>query len=183
MELSWLEALVITVEHGSFQTAAHKLGVSRATLRGRVEALERHVGLPLLVRTVQGVELTDAGESFLVRARSLLVEAAALARFSDEREANVTGELCIRVPVGIPAMLHVLALTYLRQRYSGVRIRFEVHADPTADLGPETDFVLHFCPRVARGDLHTVRVASFPVRLIASAAYLAERGAPRGPES
>jgi DNA-binding transcriptional LysR family regulator len=182
LDLSWLEALAVTVEHGSFQTAAHKLGVSRATLRNRVEALESHVGLPLLVRTVRGVELTDAGEPFLARARALLAEAAALARFADERAGEVTGELRIRVPAGMPSLLHVLALSRMRRRYPGVRIRFEVHADPTADVESEADFVLHFCPRVTRGDFHTVRLWSFPVRLIASPAYLAERGAPRGPE-
>jgi LysR family transcriptional regulator, regulator of abg operon len=74
LEFSWLEALVVTVEHGSFQTAAQRLGVSRATLRNRVEALEGHVGLPLLVRTVRGVELTDAGGPFLARARALLAD-------------------------------------------------------------------------------------------------------------
>lgn len=180
MDLSWLEAFVLTVEHGSFQTAAQKLNVSRATLRHRVEALESHVGLPLLVRTVRGVELTDAGEPFLARARALLADVAALARFSGERTGEVTGELRIRAPVGMPSLLHALALSQIRRRYPGVRIRFDLHADPTSDVGPDIDFALHFCPRVTRGDFRTVRISSFPARLIASPGYLAERGTPRG---
>lgn len=182
MDLSWIEALVLTVEHGSFQTAAQKLGVSRATLRHRVEALESHVGLPLLVRTVRGVELTDAGEPFLARARALLTDVAALSRFAGERTGEVTGEVRIRAPVGMPSPLHALALSQIRRRYPGVRIRLDLHADPASDVGSDVDFVLHFSPRVTRGDFRTVRLSSFPVRLVASPGYLAERGAPRGPE-
>lgn len=178
VDLLWLEALLATVEHGSFQTAALKLGVSRATLRSRVEALESHVGLPLLVRTVKGVEVTDLGGPFLLRAKALLAEATALARFADEQEGEVTGELRICVPVGTPPQVHALALAQVRRRYPGVRVHFEARADP-ATCGPEMDFVLHFCPRVTRGDFHTVRLFSFPMHLVASAAYLAERGAPR----
>jgi DNA-binding transcriptional LysR family regulator len=180
LELSWLKALVVTVEHGSFQMAAQKLNISRATLRNRVEALESLVGLPLLVRTIRGVELTDEGAPFLARAQALLAEAAALARFSDECSGEVSGELRIRAPVGVPPLLHALAISQIRRRYPGVRIRFDPHPDPTSDVGPDTDFILHFCPRVTRGDFRTVRLASFPARLIASPAYLAQRGTPQG---
>jgi DNA-binding transcriptional LysR family regulator len=176
-----LKALVVTVEHGSFQAAAQKLNVSRATLRNRVEALENLVGLQLLVRTIRGVELTGEGGPFLARAQALLADAAALARFSDECTGEVTGELRIRAPVGMPSLLHALALSQIRRRYPGVRIRFDPHPDPTSDVGPDTDFVLHFCPRVTRGDFRTVRLSSFPARLIASPAYLAERGTPQTP--
>lgn len=182
MDLSWLEALVATVEHGSFQTAAQKLGVSRATLRSRVEALESRVGLPLLIRTVRGVELTDAGGPFLDRARALLAEAASLARFSDEHGGEVTGTVRIRAPVGMPSMMHAFALSEMRRRYPGVKIHFEVHPDPPAGAELDADFVLHFCPRIVRGDFHTVRLSTFPVRLIAHPGYLAERGAPQRPE-
>lgn len=96
LDVSWIEAFVVTVQHGSFQAAAQKLGVSRATLRHRVEALEKYIGLPLLVRTVRGVELTDAGERFLARARALLADAIALARFSGEHAGEIVGELRIR---------------------------------------------------------------------------------------
>ena len=181
LDLSWLEALVATVEHGSFQSAALKQGVSRGTLRSRVEALEAHVGVPLLVRTIRGVELTDAGRPFLGRARELLREAATLARFADDQSGEVTGEIHMCVPVGMPPQAHALALSQLRQRYPGVRIHFEVHHDP-ASAGPETDFVLHFGPRETHGDFNTLRLFTFPARLVASPAYLAERGSPRAPE-
>lgn len=181
LDLTWIEAFVLTVQHGSFQTAAQKLGISRATLRNRVEALEQCVGLPLLVRTVRGVELTDAGKPFLVRARALLADAVALTRFASEDTVEITGDLRIRAPVGMPPLLHTLTLAHIQRRYPRVKICLDLRADPTADIGKETDFILHFCPRVTHGDFRTVRLASFPVRLVASPAYLAERGAPRGP--
>lgn len=178
LDLSWLQALIVTADCGSFQSAALKAGLGRATLRNRVEALERQVGLSLLVRTVRGVELTSAGAAFLPRARALVADSTALARFAQSHTDEVSGDVHICAPVGMPAQLHALALGRIRQLHPGLRIRLVLLEDPTTS-GPEADFVLHFCPRVTRGDFRTVRLARVPLRLVASPAYVAQRGLPR----
>jgi DNA-binding transcriptional LysR family regulator len=50
---------------GSFSAAAEELYLSQSAVSQQVAALEREVGLPLLVRTPQGPRLTDAGRALV----------------------------------------------------------------------------------------------------------------------
>jgi DNA-binding transcriptional LysR family regulator len=56
---------------GSMARAAERLGVTQPALSKAVQRLERRVGVPLLLRTSQGIEPTDAGRAFLARSRAL----------------------------------------------------------------------------------------------------------------
>jgi DNA-binding transcriptional LysR family regulator len=56
---------------GSMARAAERLGVTQPALTKAVQRLERRVGVPLLTRTTQGVEPTEAGRAFLSRSRAL----------------------------------------------------------------------------------------------------------------
>ncbi|UOR00721.1 LysR family transcriptional regulator [Leucobacter allii] len=52
-------------EHGSFAAAARELGWTQPALSGQVRRLEEGLGAALVVRTVKGVRLTDAGRRLL----------------------------------------------------------------------------------------------------------------------
>ena len=72
MELKKWEAMVTAVELGSFTRAAEKLGVTQSGLTHMMNALEKEVGFPLLIRGRSGVRLTAAGERLLPAVRELL---------------------------------------------------------------------------------------------------------------
>src|SRR5699024_4479132 len=60
-------------------SAARRLRQTQPTLSRTISQLEHHVGTPLLLRSPQGVELTQAGTAFrpkAVRAVSAFTEAA-----------------------------------------------------------------------------------------------------------
>ena len=65
---------------GSIRAAARKMNQSQPTLTRTLKELEYHLGATLLIRTSEGVSLTDAGKSFAIRARLILeeIEKAAL---------------------------------------------------------------------------------------------------------
>jgi DNA-binding transcriptional LysR family regulator len=67
-----LEAFVEVVRRGSVTGAARTLYVTQPALTARLNALERDVGAPLLVRRRGGVRLTDAGRTFLPYAERAL---------------------------------------------------------------------------------------------------------------
>jgi DNA-binding transcriptional LysR family regulator len=56
---------------GSMARAAERLGVTQPALSKAIQRLERRIGVPLLVRSTQGAEPTEAGRAFLVRSRAL----------------------------------------------------------------------------------------------------------------
>lgn len=79
MELRHLRYFVAVAEEGSLTHAAdRRLHTAQPSLSRQIRDLEAEVGVPLLTRTVRGVELTPAGWAFLDHARLALsqVEAA-----------------------------------------------------------------------------------------------------------
>ena len=54
MDLEELRVLVAVAETGSLLGAAEKLGITRSTLRRRIDDLEARTHVPLLVRSPQG---------------------------------------------------------------------------------------------------------------------------------
>lgn len=52
-------------QHGSFAAAARELGWTQPALSGQVSRLEEGLGATLVIRTVKGVQLTEAGRRLL----------------------------------------------------------------------------------------------------------------------
>ena len=72
IELRHLRAFVAVAEELNFSRAATRMFVTQPALSRQIQALERLLGVDLLRRSTQRVELTIAGESLLDRSRSLL---------------------------------------------------------------------------------------------------------------
>lgn len=72
METKKWEAMLTAVELGSFTRAAARLGATQSGLTHMMNALEKEVGFPLLLRDRSGVRLTAAGERLLPAVRALI---------------------------------------------------------------------------------------------------------------
>jgi LysR family transcriptional regulator, hca operon transcriptional activator len=78
MELRHLRYFVAVAEEGSLTVAAEKrLHTAQPSLSRQMRDLEDQVGVPLMNRSVRGVELTAAGRAFLDHARLALTQAEA----------------------------------------------------------------------------------------------------------
>src|SRR5581483_9448598 len=97
MELRRIEHFVAVAEERHFTRAARRAHIVQSGLSASIKALERDLGTPLLVRSTRRVELTAAGEAFLVEARRVLAAVAA----AREAVAAVQGLLRGTLAVGI----------------------------------------------------------------------------------
>ncbi|AMV43067.1 LysR family transcriptional regulator [Paraburkholderia caribensis] len=93
MDIHFLGNLLLVVDTGSMAEAARRVGVTPAAIAQQVQALERELGVPLLVRAGRTVIPTEAGHRVIARARNLVREFADLKAFALEEEA--VGELRI----------------------------------------------------------------------------------------
>src|SRR4051812_36566161 len=75
MELRHLRYFVAIAEERSFTRAAERLWVAQPGLSTQIRRLESELGVQLFDRHTRGVDLTDAGELFLERARTALAAA------------------------------------------------------------------------------------------------------------
>src|SRR6202007_2928459 len=81
MELRHLRYFIAVAEAGSLTVAAEKrLHTAQPSLSRQIRDLEYEGGVPLMNRSVRGVELTAAGRAFLDHARLALTQAEAAAQ-------------------------------------------------------------------------------------------------------
>jgi molybdate transport repressor ModE-like protein len=92
-ELRSLEALLVIARAGSLGQAGRELGVSQQTISARLATLERLIGVPLVVRTPRGSQLSRSGVVLAEWAEQLLVMAervdAGIATLREESRAKV----------------------------------------------------------------------------------------------
>lgn len=139
------------VEVGSFTRAGLRLGLSQPAISQHVRALERHAGLPLLVRLGKSVRPTPAGEVLLQYARQVLGRIEEAERVLAEEAGGHAGVL--RLGAGGAACHHLLP-PLLRE----FRSRF-----PRVDLQIASGHTALTLGRLLAGDLD-LGLVTLPVR-------------------
>ncbi|MCY1074257.1 LysR family transcriptional regulator [Archangium lansingense] len=178
MDLEELRAFLDVVETGSFLAAAESLGVSRTTLRRRVEALEARAGVPLLKSTAQGIILTEAGEVLAQRGRIMMQETSALLASIREVGQEPSGVLRLVLPVGLPPHLLAPLFGLLRTTYPLLRVHARFSSNPLAEPLDGVDMAIHFGEDTPRGPWLSYVVMRVREGLLASKEYLQRRGTP-----
>ena len=179
MDLEELRALLAVADTGSFLTAAKSLRLSRATLRRRIDQLEARAGVLLVDRTRVGVSLTTAGSVLAARGRLMVQEVSALIQSVREVGAEPSGVLRILLPVGLPPHVLTPMLGYVHSRYPRLTFRLHFSDDPAGGLVEDVDLAVHFGETSPKGPWVARELVRIRVWLVASAAYLAQRGTPR----
>ena len=103
MELRHLRYFVAIAEERSFTRAAERLWTAQPGLSTQIRRLEAELGVRLFDRHTRGVDLTDAGELFLERARATLAAAEEALSTGRDLKAGVVGTVRLGLPVEAPA--------------------------------------------------------------------------------
>src|SRR5262249_46239419 len=100
MELRHLTYFVAIAEEGSMSRAAERLWVAQPGRSSQIRRLEDELGITLFERHSRGVELTEAGELLLERARAVLTAADAARSTAAALEAGLAGSIKIGSATG-----------------------------------------------------------------------------------
>jgi LysR family hca operon transcriptional activator len=133
MELRHLRYFVAVAEEGSLTVAAGKrLHTAQPSLSRQIRDLEYEVGVPLLTRSVHGVELTAAGRAFLDHARLALTQAEAAGEAARRAAQPAKQVFAVGFTTGQEVDWLPRATALLRGELAGIEIR--VSSDHSATL-------------------------------------------------
>lgn len=169
------------VDDGGFAAAARALDLSPATVTRLFGDLEQHLGARLMQRTTRKLALTEAGEVYLLRVRSILNEI-------DDAESAVgtsVQELQGTVQVLASPVLasYFLAPHIAAWRQQHPRVALEIAVDPFPQLRvDEFDVTFMAVDEEYDGNVVARRLSTTEWILCAAPSYLQRFGIPQQPQ-
>src|SRR5271154_5836958 len=168
MELRHLRYFVAVAEEGSLTVAATKrLHTAQPSLSRQIRDLEYEVGVPLMSRSVHGIELTAAGRAFLDHARLALTQAEAAAEAARRAAQPVKPIFAMGILTGQEVDWLPRAISVLRDELLNIEIK--VSSDHSATLADDLQrgkLDIAFMRREEKPDLEYKPVAKEPLVVI-----------------
>ncbi|MDI9332574.1 MAG: LysR family transcriptional regulator [Alphaproteobacteria bacterium] len=175
------ETFVAVAQKGSLTAAAKAEGVAPAIIGRRLDSLEEHLGVRLMVRTTRRINLTQEGSAFLEDCLRLLTDIASAEASVSAGGVQASGHLRVTAPAGF-GRRHIAPLVpRFRALHPKVTLSLNL-SDRVVDLAAEG-----FDCGVRVGDLPdsslvSVRLADNRRLCVATPAYLAQHGTPGHPQ-
>ncbi|RPE66773.1 DNA-binding transcriptional LysR family regulator [Tibeticola sediminis] len=179
-KLRAFETFVAVATRGSLSAAARAEGVAPAIIGRRLDALEAHLGVKLLVRTTRRITLTHEGSAFLEDCQRLLADVANAEASVSAGGVKASGHLRITAPAGF-GRRHVAPLVpRFRDLHPEVTISLNL-SDRVVDLAAEGYDCAVRVGDLPDSSLVSVRLADNRRRCVAAPRYLRQHGVPRHP--
>ncbi|XYQ54272.1 LysR family transcriptional regulator [Pectobacterium carotovorum] len=175
-QLQDMALFALVAECGSFTQAARKAGLAKSSLSLRISQLEQQIGLRLLNRTTRQLNLTFAGERYLIHCQEML-QASERADLAVQRlRDNPSGRLRITSPAGLGSTLLARLTAEFQQRFPAVSLDVLI-SDDVIDLVQEGFDVAFRTGKPHDSSLIGRSLGQTPRYLLASPDYLARHEA------
>jgi len=178
--LKLIETFVAVATKGSLTAAARGEGVAPAVIGRRIDALEEHLGVKLLLRTTRRISLTHEGSAFLEDCQRLLVDLANAEASVSAGGVKASGHLRVTAPAGF-GRRHVAPLVpkFLAQ-HPEVSVSLNL-SDRVVDIVNEGFDCAIRVGDLGDSSLISVRLADNRRLCVATPAYLQRAGTPKSP--
>ncbi|MGF6534068.1 LysR family nitrogen assimilation transcriptional regulator [Paraburkholderia sp. GAS206C] len=130
MDLKQLRALVTVAETGNVTRASALLNVVQPAVSRYLRLLEEDMGVPLFVRSCQGMELTPEGRTLVDYARRVLSELEHARAELRPAQGNIAGTVSVGLLPSISGFLCSDLVSAVARSYGEVQLRI-VSADAT----------------------------------------------------
>ena len=126
-KLSAMHTFVRVVESGSFSSVADELGATQSAISKQVAALEKELGVKLLVRTTRSLAMTEEGERYFAQVRRLIAEIAEAESDLLNGERQLRGWLRVAASVGYGRMKLMPLVRSFMVRHPDVKVDLRLH--------------------------------------------------------
>ena len=178
--LKQIDSFVRVAQKGSLTAAGQSEGVAPAVIGRRIDALEEHLGVKLLVRTTRRITLTHEGSAFLEHAQRLLADLASAEASVAAGGLRATGSLRLTAPAGF-GRRHVAPLVprFLAE-HPDLHISLNL-SDRVVDIVHEGVDVAIRVGDLPDSNLVSQRLADNRRLCVAAPSYLQRAGTPQHP--
>lgn len=181
-QLRAMRVFARVIEEGGFSKAAQAMNIAPAVATRLVSELEEHLQARLMHRTTRRLTLTDVGEAYLERVRTILTELDDAEAAANASTAEPRGVLRVMAPPGFA--VHQLAgmLPAFRARFPKVDMELSIAGMQMDTVDDNHDVTIIVAKRPLEGGFVARTLACSEIVICGSPAYLAKRGAPQHPE-
>lgn len=175
--LNHLATFAALAETGSFAGAARRLRLPTSTVSEHVAALEKNLGLQLVMRTTRANRLTQAGQVLAQGAARMVAEVAETLAGVEALVARPTGTLRLSLPFAFAADIVGPAIARFAALYPGIRLEIHVSNQVEDLIAGGFDLAVRIGP-LEESSLIRRSLGAMPQDLVASRTYLEARGRP-----
>jgi DNA-binding transcriptional LysR family regulator len=181
-DLNDLYYYVHVVDHGGFAPAGRVLRLPKSKLSRRIAKLEERLGVRLIQRSTRHFTVTEAGETYYMHCKAMLVEAEAAQEAIDTLKAEPRGVIRITCPIPLVHTYVGVMLADFMARYPHVTVHMEA-TNRRVDLVSESvDVALRVRrPPLEDSDLVMRVLADLSQCLVTSPALVERLGFPAAP--
>ena len=130
MEIHQLEYVIALEKYRNFSLAAHEISVSQSTLSDQVKKLENELGIKLFLRTTRKVQLTSAGEEFMIYANRIISEIQNVHNAMSEHSNLLKGKIKIGANPNITYLGITAVIADFKKKYPGLKMElYEANSD------------------------------------------------------
>lgn len=173
-----LQILLTVVDTGGFSAAAEALDIQVARVSRAVTRLESQLQVTLLNRTTRRVELTNEGRQFVDTVRIGLQTLQQAEEDLIARGERPKGRL--RVDAASPFVLHQIVplVQEFKQAYPDIELELTSNEGFVDLIEKRTDVAIRI-GKLTDSTLHARPLGKSKLYIVASSAYLAQRGLPK----
>lgn len=117
-----LRALLAVAQHGSIRAAARAVCLSQPALTKALRELEQDLGVPLVLRSTRGVQLTHFGLALQKRAQVILAEMQHAREEMHQLSGEVFGKVSLAVTPVVAMKFLASAIAKFQQRMPGIHL-------------------------------------------------------------
>ena len=175
-----LQAFLATADAAGFSAAARKLGVSTSVVAKRVTQLEARIGVPLFQRSTRQLKLTEAGQQYVDRARSVVAETNDLLSRMGAKGGELSDHLRIKAPTSLTVARLADAFSTFQTQNPRLKLEIVMIDRPVDPVTEGFDIAIGAFPH-SFGGVVDEPICRLPRLLCASPAYLKRHGLPKHP--
>ncbi len=176
--LNHIASFAALAEAGSFAGAARRLKLPTSTVSEHIAALERNLGVQLVVRTTRQSRLTETGQLLARGALRMVQEVSKTMAEVDAHIAQPTGTLRLSLPFAFAADIVGPAVGRFAALYPGIRLEIAVSNQIEDLIAGGFDLAVRIGP-LEDSSLIRRSLGTMPQDIVASSSYLSVRGRPQ----